>query len=49
MTANLFGRPEFVSMALATSEAASGDSMMVWPVPAPWMVMFLPSTVTCSR
>ena len=34
-TAYLVGRVELASLALETSEAASGDSMMVWPVPAP--------------
>ena len=34
-TAYLFGRPAFDIEALATSDAASGDSMMVWSLPAP--------------
>ena len=41
MTAYLVGRLELASVALTTRIAASGDSMMVWPVPAPWMVMVL--------
>jgi hypothetical protein len=48
-TAYLVGREAFESLALETNAAASGDSMMVWPAPAPWIVTSLPLIVSCSR
>ena len=48
-TAYLVGRVALGSEALETSDAASGASMMVWPLLSPWMVIPLPVTVTCSR